>query len=671
LISKQAPSPQTTLLILLGASQWPDDPDEFLGSEAFKQAAEEIDKYFKVSFGIPPENILPLFDTDLDAIEIGKEIHKHLEKFRGSARDVIIYYVGHAKRTRKHNQLYLAIKDTQKNDPEGTSLKIESLAKSVQRQAGTLHRFYILDCCFAANALSDLQGPSETNLLHNTFEEVEYTTQGYAALFSSGMFSPSVILPDQTNTFFSKALLHVLLEGDSSSDKSLSLKNVCNKINSQLAALYDQYRPHTKVQSPPSAELYGENLANVPLFPNLAREGLRPDVDDLLSPIPKQFKRLRPQSVIVVSVLLILLLLGGTIYRTVTGHLTGNVSGKTAQANITATATSTLSVNLYEIYVSQYGIMFGFNAQHTRTNPYEHNLNLGTVQQLRQQWADPIPMGGAIDSSAPAVAHGLVYIGSLDGNLYAFDAAMKGPPKWMASTGKGDKIHSSPAVTNGLVYIVSDNGDLYAFDAITGQKKGVASVGDGSTSSPTVANGMIYVGSNNGDLYAFGAPIGGQSNWVPKWIDSTNLITRTGQRGIASAPAVFNGLVYVSSLDGSLYAFDAITKGPPKWVAPTGSYIDSSPAVANDLVYVGSQDGNLYAFDASTGKQRWSAPTGAIHNSSPAVANGLVYIGSWETHNLYAFNATSMHLMLPLVDNQSGLLLREMPSTLHQQWLMA
>src|SRR5207249_11579981 len=35
--------------------------------------------------------------------------------------------------------------------------------------------------------------------------------------------------------------------------------------------------------------------------------------------------------------------------------------------------------------------------------------------------------------------------------------------------------------------------------------------------------------------------------------------------------------------------------------APTGGPIYSSPAVANGLVYVGSDDGNLYAFDAITG----------------------------------------------------------------------
>ena len=35
---------------------------------------------------------------------------------------------------------------------------------------------------------------------------------------------------------------------------------------------------------------------------------------------------------------------------------------------------------------------------------------------------------------------------------------------------------------------------------------------------------------------------------------------------------------------------------PPLWTATTGGQVFSSPAVANGVVYVGSTDGKLYAF---------------------------------------------------------------------------
>ena len=38
--------------------------------------------------------------------------------------------------------------------------------------------------------------------------------------------------------------------------------------------------------------------------------------------------------------------------------------------------------------------------------------------------------------------------------------------------------------------------------------------------------------------------------------------------------------------------------------------MQSSPAVANGVVYVGSSDGNLYALNASTGARLWNFDTG-------------------------------------------------------------
>ncbi len=57
--------------------------------------------------------------------------------------------------------------------------------------------------------------------------------------------------------------------------------------------------------------------------------------------------------------------------------------------------------------------------------------------------------------------------------------------------------------------------------------------------------------------------------------------------------------------------------------------------MANGVVYVGSLDGNLYAVDAATGEEQWRFATDAEVYSSPAVANGVVYVGSLNG-NLFA-----------------------------------
>src|SRR6266498_3306955 len=96
---------------------------------------------------------------------------------------------------------------------------------------------------------------------------------------------------------------------------------------------------------------------------------------------------------------------------------------------------------------------------------------------------------------------------------------------------------------------------------------------------------------------------------------------------VFSSPAVVNGVVYVGSYDGNLYALNAST-GAKVWSFATGDFIESSPAVANGVVCVGSGDYSVYALDASTGAELWSFATGGYVFSSPAVANGVVYVGS-------------------------------------------
>jgi hypothetical protein len=58
--------------------------------------------------------------------------------------------------------------------------------------------------------------------------------------------------------------------------------------------------------------------------------------------------------------------------------------------------------------------------------------------------------------------------------------------------------------------------------------------------------------------------------------------------------------------------------------------------VANGVVYVGSNDGKVFALNASTGAELWNFTTGGVVFNGPAVANGVVYVGSGD-NNLYAF----------------------------------
>jgi outer membrane protein assembly factor BamB len=81
-----------------------------------------------------------------------------------------------------------------------------------------------------------------------------------------------------------------------------------------------------------------------------------------------------------------------------------------------------------------------------------------------------------------------------------------------------------------------------------------------------------------------------------------------------------------------------------KWSYTTGSWVDSSPAVVDGVLYIGSADGNLYALNANTGARLWRYTTGDEVFSSPAVVNGVVYFGS-QGYHVYALNAETGALL--------------------------
>ena len=262
---------------------------------------------------------------------------------------------------------------------------------------------------------------------------------------------------------------------------------------------------------------------------------------------------------------------------------------------------------------------FRFVPCHTGLNPYQNVLSPTTVGSLELLWK--FKTGSTVDSSA-AVANGIVYVGSDDGNLYALDAST-GALVWKYPTGPVE--YSSPAVVNGMVYIGSFDHNLYALDASTGAFKWKYTTGDSIDPSPAVVNGTVYMASYDHNLYALDASTG-----AFKWKYTTG-------KDIVSSPAVANGMVYIGSFDHNLYALDAGT-GAFKWTYTTGSFIQSSPAVVNGVVYVGSDDENVYALDAGTGAFKWKYATGGSVNSSPAVVNGVVYVGSYFG-KLYALDA--------------------------------
>ena len=108
---------------------------------------------------------------------------------------------------------------------------------------------------------------------------------------------------------------------------------------------------------------------------------------------------------------------------------------------------------------------------------------------------------------------------------------------------------------------------------------------------------------------------------------------------ILSSPAVVDGAVFLSIMDGRVVSLEAAS-GNVAWEHATGALMRSSLAVAGDLVIVGVEDGRVIALDRGTGELRWEFETEKPVLSPPAVYEGVVYVGSNDWH-VYALDAAS------------------------------
>jgi len=200
--------------------------------------------------------------------------------------------------------------------------------------------------------------------------------------------------------------------------------------------------------------------------------------------------------------------------------------------------------------------------------------------------------------AAPAVANGRVYFGSYDGNVYALDA--KGQLLWKHDT-KGAVV-STPALdgASGRVVIGSRSYDLLGLDATSGTpawKKYIWS--SWVESSATLRDGVAYIGSSDAAaLYAFEAR-SGRRLWatdVHGWAWGQPAVT---DRRVFMGTAATKD--YLVGHRGGVVAVDRAT-GQPAWsftakASDSGSYgFPGTPAVGEGLVFLTGLDGRVYAF---------------------------------------------------------------------------
>lgn len=240
-----------------------------------------------------------------------------------------------------------------------------------------------------------------------------------------------------------------------------------------------------------------------------------------------------------------------------------------------------------------------------------------------------------------AVDNGAVYFGGGDGFFYSVDAE-SGRVNWKYEI--HNPIVSQPAVSGGRVFVTTTDDTVFALDAGTGKwlwnyrRRSSPTATILGSSSPLVDGAEVIVGLSDGFLVALSLN-DGQLKWERK-LHMGNKFT-----DVDAHPVLENGVIYVPSYDGSLYALKR-SNGEVIWKMDAGG--SKRVTLTEDRIYLPSSDGTIYCLQKAGGKVLWQfemdggTPTQLLVNDRYIVVGSsfqYLYVLDKETgKGLYRYN---------------------------------
>ena len=201
---------------------------------------------------------------------------------------------------------------------------------------------------------------------------------------------------------------------------------------------------------------------------------------------------------------------------------------------------------------------------------------------------------------------------------------------WTFPFGPVADIGGPLAVADGVVYVATTNGEIYALSAANGTKRQRVD-GFGAFGAGTIAavNGVVYAGLDDkkGTVAAVDTA-SGKTLWRQSLGPATFPPYVATTKGIIFAGTVNGGAAEPQS--GKLYALDAQT-AKLLWSVPVSGGVNEGPVAAGGVVYTGGgnlDSGILEAWQPTTGKKLWSYTTPDSMGSITAVPGSRVYFGS-------------------------------------------
>lgn len=208
--------------------------------------------------------------------------------------------------------------------------------------------------------------------------------------------------------------------------------------------------------------------------------------------------------------------------------------------------------------------------------------------------------------SSPLIHNSSVFVGSYSPSsmyktgFFSIDAET-GNEKWVFRAGYN--YYAKPCAIDNMIYVGSADNHFYAINQDTGRYKWSFSTNESVfthfTTSPYCDVDKVYAGSNGSDitnkLYAFDSKTGNIVWTFKPSANNSNL-----SHGIMSSPNVHNNVIFFGNDDHYLYAIYKDT-GKLKWMFEADAEIRSTPVIDKGIVYFTTLAGTLYAVDEASG----------------------------------------------------------------------
>jgi len=266
---------------------------------------------------------------------------------------------------------------------------------------------------------------------------------------------------------------------------------------------------------------------------------------------------------------------------------------------------------------------------------------------------------------SPVVAHGRVWVGSDDGNMYNLDAAT-GAEVWKFHVPtthpkcRGfdcehglcpcSKIRSTPAVdVEGASYFGAYDRSIYKLDKAGRMVWNVSTGGTIYGPATLDSDGTLYIGSFDLHLYALDSGTG-----AVKWKKD---LGAHGDCGIALGAGKNANVLMTQSNEGGnctqwpppgegedggecfVFSLDKRT-GKELWRHKTGKPAGGG-MIVGDAYLSGSWNHYVSSLDIATGKLNWRLNVGGEVETRPAYHAGVAYFSAEESKTLWAVDAAS------------------------------